>query len=289
MQKNIYMKKNIMKNSFIITASFFIVVIFLISFLNMNIQKEASFIPNYSKINLQKILQKEHFTDDDYKTLLMQTGLGENAVDKIIKTNSYNELNNIFNKYQSDFLKKPNHCIRKIGLVTYEDKIINKEGNIIKAFEIPDIKNGDVVISKSTFSLGWRHGHAALVTNAEKGEIIEATVWGCPTKIKNISSWQSYSSFILLRPKKAIESEEISKFALEKLKDIPYGIFTGIPNKDPDCISKTQCAHLVWYCYYKFGYDIDSDGGWLVTPKDIARSKFFDIVQVYGVNPEEIW
>ena len=71
--------------------------------------------------------------------------------------------------------------------------------------------------------------------------------------------------------------------------DIPYGLLTGIPNKEPDTIKKTQCSHLVWYPYKHFGYDIDSDGSWLVTPKDIANSDLFEVVQVYGVNPEEIW
>ena len=76
---------------------------------------------------------------------------------------------------------------------------------------------------------------------------------------------------------------------MEFVYDIPYGLFTGIPNKAPENINKTQCSHLVWYPYFHFGYDLDSDGSWLVTPKDIANSDLLEIVQVYGVNPEEIW
>jgi hypothetical protein len=39
----------------------------------------------------------------------------------------------------------------------------------------------------------------------------------------------------------------------------------------------------------QFGYDADYDGSWLVTPKDIANSDLFEIVQIYGVDPADIW
>ena len=66
-------------------------------------------------------------------------------------------------------------------------------------------------------------------------------------------------------------------------------MLTGIPDKAPADLKKTQCSHLVWYPYAQFGYDIDSDGSWLVTPKDITNSEYLEVVQVYGVDPEEIW
>lgn len=38
-----------------------------------------------------------------------------------------------------------------------------------------------------------------------------------------------------------------------------------------------------------FIFILDSDAGMIVTPKDIANSPLLEVVQVYGVNPEDIW
>ena len=50
-----------------------------------------------------------------------------------------------------------------------------------------------------------------------------------------------------------------------------------------DDIEGTHCAHLVWYAYNRFGYDVDSDGGVIVTPRDIFESPVWEVVQVYGM------
>ena len=54
-------------------------------------------------------------------------------------------------------------------------------------------------------------------------------------------------------------------------------------------VSGTQCAHLIWLAYAQFGYDLDSDGGWIVTPKDLANSPLLEVVQVYGMDPDRPW
>lgn len=48
----------------------------------------------------------------------------------------------------------------------------------------------------------------------------------------------------------------------------------------------TQCAHLIWCAFQKFGYDLDSDGGLVVTPKDLYESPLLEVIQVYGMKPE---
>ena len=76
------------------------------------------------------------------------------------------------------------------------------------------------------------------------------------------------------------------------MDNIPYGLTIGLlSKKNPNLINikSTQCSHLVWYPFKQFGYDIDSDGSWLVTPKDIANSDLFEVVQIYGVDPSDIW
>ena len=85
---------------------------------------------------------------------------------------------------------------------------------------------------------------------------------------------------------------EIVGFSQKYMADMPYILTIGLlSKKNPDFenIKGTQCSHLVWYPFKHFGYDIDSDGSWLVTPKDIANSNLFEVVQIYGVDPGEIW
>jgi uncharacterized protein YycO len=259
--------------------------------LNWLIEKDGVWTPDYSKTELGSILSKEKLTEVDYHTLFLQTGLGQPAVDELLAATAKEEREKIFLQYQNDFFSSGKFVCKKIGIITYEERNRDEEGKLIQEFNIPDLKDGDVFITKATHSLGWRHGHAAIVTDARRGETLEAIVLGHPSMIQSVDKWMTYPSFIHLRLKSDNEgiAEQAAALALEELYDLPYGLFTGIPAKAPKSIRKTQCSHLVWYPFYQMGYDIDSDGSWLVTPKDIAGSDHFEVIQVYGVNPEEIW
>ena len=79
------------------------------------------------------------------------------------------------------------------------------------------------------------------------------------------------------------QQAQIAEYALEEFVDVPYSLFAFT-----DSSASTQCAHLVWAVYRHFGYDLDSDGGAVVTPGDIFRSDLLEAVQVYGLDPENI-
>lgn len=194
-------------------------------------------------------------------------------------------------QYQDNFFSSGDYVCRVVAVIVHEERMRDKDGNLVMGFEIPDLRNGDILITKATHSLGWRHGHAAIVTDAKKGETLEAILLGNPTILQNISKWQTYPSYIQLRLKdhENVDTDKIAAYAKQEILGLPYGLLTGIPVKAPDKIKKTQCAHVVWYPYKRFGYEFDSDGSWLVTPKDIANSDLLEVVQVYGVDPEEIW
>jgi hypothetical protein len=73
--------------------------------------------------------------------------------------------------------------------------------------------------------------------------------------------------------------EAIGAYARRELVDITYrleAIKSGLQ-------WGTHCAHLTWYACARFGYDIDDDGGWIVTPRDIFDSELLEIVQIYGM------
>lgn len=97
---------------------------------------------------------------------------------------------------------------------------------------------------------------------------------------------------MLLRPKPEYREKaaQAVAFANEHLAGIPYNLVAGIfTSKFQEAPGGTQCAHLVWEAYQSTGLDLDSDGGKIVTVKDLANSEYLDVVQVYGVDPEEIW
>jgi uncharacterized protein YycO len=164
----------------------------------------------------------------------------------------------------------------------------------INPSDLAPYKNGYVLVTKATHSLGWRHGHAGIVTDADNKETLEAVLLGQDSMLQDINKWRNFPSFMMLKLKDASQEDldEIARFAKNNLLNVPYGLSVGFfskKNPEPDSIKTTQCAHIVWYPFMQFGYDIDSDGTWLVTPKDIANSDLFEIVQIYGVNPDEIW
>ncbi len=324
--------KKIKKSLQIIAIFFFFTFSLILSF-HIDTERYAYFKPNYHRVNLQEAFsQVEYkigapfFSEEEYRLLFYQTGLGKSAVDSI-KEEVEKEARRIasapaftsvdasaaadtsafesddaedqkklkeklfasLESYQEDFFRQVEIQCQQIGIITFEEHVIDQKGKPISSFRIPEMREGDVLIAKNTHSLGWRHGHAAIVIDSEKGKTLEAVLLGQNSSIQSINKWTSSPSFMLLRPKEGIDGREVAAYALETVHEIPYGLFVGIPQKFPEVASKTQCAHLVWYPYYRFGYDVDYDGGWLVTPKDIANSEFFEPVQIFGVDPENLW
>ncbi|MDD4565692.1 MAG: hypothetical protein PHE79_09510 [Eubacteriales bacterium] len=268
-----------------------LLIISVIMFMNWLIEDEGSWMPNYPKAELEELALKENLTNEDYDTILMQTGLGREATDILLRSQNSDELIQTLEQYQDDFFSYGDYECRVQAVIVHEKRISGENGQPVKGFEILDIKNGDIFITKATHSLGWQHGHAAIVTDASEGETLEAIHLGESIIFQNVEKWKTYPSFIQLRLQDydSVEAMKIAEYAKKELLGLPYGLLTGIPQKAPDKLKRTQCSHLVWYPYNRFGYDIDSDGSWLVTPKDIANSEYLEVIQVYGVNPEEIW
>lgn len=273
------------------TIMVILLVICLINILNWLTEDDGVWTPGYPKVDLSAIAGKEELTKEEYYTVFLQTGLGKAAVDEILPEKDKGQREKILKNYQDNFFSSGNYECRQIAVIVFEERMRNKEGNLVRGFEVADLRDGDILITKATHSLGWRHGHAAIVTNAAKGETLEAILLGNPSILQNINKWRTYPSFIQLRLKDGEPGDpiKIAAYAKKEILGLPYGLLTGIPDKTPTKIKKTQCSHLVWYPYEHFGIDLDSDGSWLVTPNDIANSDLLEVVQVYGVNPEEIW
>lgn len=275
-----------------IFISIIMILLTSIYILEAIIEPQGFIVPSYEKIDIEPILLKGDLTEEDYKVLFYQTGLGKTAIDELILKDETG-IDEIL-KFQYNFFASRNVICEKIGIITSQESFVDNQGIYKYGFNLAPYKNGYVLITKATHSLGWRHGHAAIVTDAEKGRTLEAVILGQNSQHQNIDKWRIYPSFMMLKLKDADEAKlnEIADFSKEYMHDLPYVLTIGLlSKKDPNVekIKGTQCSHLVWYPFNYFGYDIDSDGTWLVTPKDIANSDLFEVVQIYGVDPKEIW
>jgi len=165
--------------------------------------------------------------------------------------------------------------------IIQEEYFADASGMQLYPTNFTDIEDGDILVTDSTFCLCYRHGHAALVIDAEKGILLEAYGIGTRSEFAPLHEWRRYPHVMVLRLK---APEEVRRMAAEYAKTalfgIPYRISCGMVD-DKDMGGEywgTQCAHLVWAAFRQVGFDIDGDGGWLVTPADFTKSELLEPV-----------
>lgn len=263
--------------------------------------------PECPQENLLPILQKEALTEADYALLFHQTGLARPGIDELYASNRQWELLGLQQRFFASAEVECSSC----NLVTRSERLTNFRSIVYGVDFLPTVQTGDILITFNGHVFGWRSGHAAIVVDAKERLTLEAIMPGCDSGICSLESWEEYPGFALLRLKgaSAEEREEIAAYAREYLTGLPYSLtaltcegegrkaMRGIdvlgakdappaPRNEASAsaqLSGTQCAHLVWYAYYHFGYDLDSDGGFVVTPHDIYHSGLLELVQIYGL------
>lgn len=255
-------------------------------------EPNAHITPDYAAINIVPILSKTQLTDTDYNTLFLQTGLGKPAIDDL-RSDSIDPVNEVLD-FQRDFFREIDFECEKNSLISKEESIVDENGGYMNGTELAPLHNGYILITKSSHVSGWRNGHAAIIVDAEEGYALESAVLGTNSVVQQTQRWQNYPNFMIFRIKDTSEEvmDEIAQAALENLNNVPYDLTVGILSPKFEAageITGTHCSHLVWEAFMMFGFDLDSDSGTIVTPKDIANSPLLEVVQVYGVNPAEVW
>ncbi len=248
------------------------------------VEFSARVLPDYAREALSPVVQKQTLTEEDYRFLYLQTGLGKPAVDALRAEGDTLKL------YQDAFFYQgePHHT--RVSAVTKRDRMFYRNGRA----PIAPLEAGDVLVSSATHSFGWRHGHAALVLN-ERGDLLESVAIGLDSFITpdGISWFQTTANFMLLRLKDVSKEEraQIAAKAQETLVGVPYSLTVGVLSKKDqgEHPKHTQCAHIVWQALKNCGFDTDSNGGKVVVARDMARSPLFEVVQVYGFDPIELW
>ena len=238
--------------------------------------RTEAFVPEYPKVSITE--------ESDYETLFLQTGLGQSAVDTLI---SQGEFDTALRLQRVVFEPTEVHCTAMFGWFTREDHRAADE-----RITLVDLQPGDILLTFSTHSVGWSHGHAGLVI--DENSVLESVSIGAVSEIVNVNHWTSYSNFVVLRVKGIDEELQraVTLSAEENLNGVSYRLLSGwIGEKalgTDESWFGAHCSYLIWYAWNQFGYDLDSDGGRLVTCDDILHSDLVEVVQAYGVDVRQL-
>lgn len=237
--------------------------------------RDGYFRPDYPRVTLSE--------DSDHETIFLQTGLSRAAVDKLLADGDFQAILDA----QDAFFDPPEAaCSPLLGWFTREDRLVDARGT-----PLINLQPGDIIITLSTHSFGWRHGHAGLVI--DENTTLECVVLGTDSKLMKSSHWTTYSNYAVLRLKDITPElqQEIAEYGTTTLLGVPYHLtsgFIGPKAPDPDDWQfGLHCSYLVWYAWNHFGYDLDSDGGRLASSYDLLHSDLLEVVQVYGMDPRE--
>jgi len=284
MKRAFHIIGKIAKVTAIVLTAILTTVSFALSFMafaDQAIEVSARTVPSYDKKDLKEILEKAEWSDEDYRLLYEQTGLGRMSLDTL--------------KERPDRILKFQEALFYEGEIQHLEAAATTPHEYFSDFAAPiaPLQDGDVIVTSTCHTYGWRNGHAALVVDGESHLILQSIGPGYNSSVDNTYWFSTSTNFLILRMKDVSKEDRaaIARHAEEHYKNIPYSVLTGIfSSKDQgETPATTHCSHLVWQCYYSMGYDIDSDGGKVCTANDIANSPLFEVVQVYGFDVDKLW
>ncbi len=283
------------KRAVAVFLAFFVFLAAVLIFLliaSAAVDRDARVLPSYERIDLKEILDKDksEWTDEEFETVSLQTG--------VLSKETLLEIENskLF-EYQSALFFEGEVRHEVIAPTTAHDYLYDVEEDHTFSAPLVPLEDGDVIVTSTCHTYGWRNGHAALVVNG--GRILQSVTLGVDSEITSANGtngtpfFRTASNFIVLRLKDADKEtrKEIADSAAKHLCGVPYSLAVGIffP-KDQGLEPKaTNCCHLVWQAYKNFGYDLDFDGGPVCTTRDIANAPDLEIVQIYGFDPLKGW
>lgn len=241
---------------------------------------QHAFVPQETRLDLRPLLAKPVLSSEDCRALFRQTGLGPAAVAELrAKGPSGNAA--ILDYQDAVFSPGEIDCQPLVGGITREDQRLDAS-----APPFASLRPGDILVTLSTHSFGWKHGHAALVLDSDTA--LESLTLGTASVVTQTADWLRYSNYAVLRVKdlSAAVARAVAAAAFADLQDLPYRLHAGLLGDKvrPGGVTAVQCAYLVWYAWQRFGVDLDGNGGRLVTPRDFLRSDKLEVVQVFGLD-----
>ncbi len=227
----------------------------------------------------QLVEEGETLSQEQQALLMEQTGLGRPGLEAVLEDKNGDYL---LECQQAWFAQHATECVDN-GLTSSEELLVDARQPAPY-----DLQAGDILVSLNSHTVGYRHGHAALVVEGDRGMTLEAATMGTDSMILSASHWRDYPSFVQLRLKSdrydaQAVGEEAADAALEHLKGVPYDLFCGfflpsLPVQPPETV---QCASLVWYAYALVGVDLQLDG-LMASPTTLLNSPELELVQAFG-------
>lgn len=232
--------------------------------------------PDYEKVGIQHILEKDELTREDYELIFKQTGLSQTGVDGLVVSGRKYDILEIQEKFFSGVDYYYHVFAPFTGLFKTEE-----ENYCFAALE-----NGDILFCPGSYFSFLKLGHISIVTDSRFRIAAEAQGYENDHEFVYASDFLASPAYMILRPKANLDTREAAAaYAKAELCDVKYAITSGIfTPKFPDALEYTHCSHMIWYIYQRLGINVDENGGIVVTPEDIANSSNVEIVQVFGIN-----
>lgn len=260
-------------------AIFFLIFAIAISIWHIIVANTVIYTPDYQQEDISGLIKKNNLSDDEYMKIYKQTGVSPYAAKELIACEDYETLQELNEMYfsapeiEKNFIAYP---------ITLEER--NKE----QKTPVASLEKGDILITFNTHTMGWRHGHCAIVLDENANTLLEHMSIGEVSCKTSPLSWEKYPAFVVLRHKDKVLAGKAAEYAEKNLVEIPYNILAGVMKKDKtgEESPSSHCSHIVWQAYKSQGVDLDNNKGVFVTPKDIAMSDELEVVQIYGINPK---
>jgi hypothetical protein len=243
---------------------------------------------SFTEVDLTQIAAKTELSKDDYDLLYHQTGLSQTDIDLIWTKEA--DITAVISRYQQRFLAKNTFDAEVLSWFSKAERIADRN----QYYQIYDLKEGDVLLTKSTHTLFYRHGHSSLYLGGTEQSLLEATVIGSPVSLTTAAAWGGYPTGIQLRISEDaaaeidMEPEELGAavaiYAKEELLGDDYRLLAGAFGIGAEN-DGTQCAYLIYEAYAYFGLNVSSRD-FPVTPSSLLESGKFDIIQAWGVDPD---
>lgn len=269
--------------SLIVLVCVFCVALFLFSVIDTGMDVAhmwEPWYPDYASRDISGVLEKSELTEEDYALLLEQTGLTRIGVDRMLAAGDKEGIADI----QTDFFARYEYEDSEFAPFTCRERMS------AYAHTVP-LETGDIIVSPTAHFSGYRFGHAVLVVDGEREIVLAAEGYGQVSDLR-LAGYSMFDrpSFVILRPKNNAAALAAVEYATENLLGLDYSFPVGvIGEKYPETLTATQCSHIIWYAFMKCGVDLDSNGGMVVSPWNIALSPELDVVQSYGIPPGERW
>ncbi len=293
-----------MKRVLTVGGIFLLVPLFLLWW-KESARDTARWVPDYQQVPLQLLDSVEELSQEELDLIFAQTGLTAVGLSRLEEAGRLGELSLFQRAFflkgeemsseEAMMLETPWEVLPmetfQNSIISWEECLLDTDGLRGAYLPLVPVEQGDILLTSNSRCFGWRQGHSALVIDEET--VLESLVLGMNSKLQGISKWQGFPAVMVLRPVDSSLGAVAVEYAMEYLYDVPYaltvGLFSPRNTSFGYAVEGTHCAHLIWQTYAWLGLNLDSNGGVFTAPSDFAQSSDLELVQIWGINPEEMW